>query len=259
MVWDIDPEIVRLGPIGIRYYSLMFVIGFLSMEYYVKGLFKGHGKDPQLVSSLTMHIFVGTFVGARLGHCLFYAPEFYLSNPLEILKVWEGGLASHGGYIGVITAVFIYLKKNPKIKFLWLMDIVAGPALFVGFLIRLGNFFNSEIVGKITDVPWAIIFQRVDPYPRHPAQLYEAFGYLTIALIFMWQNKRKTESTPDGLVFANGLIAPWIFRFIIEFTKDNQSSLSKGAMINMGQMLSVLYLFFGFGLIYYLLKKKAKN
>lgn len=257
MKWNIDPELVSLGPLSIRYYSLMFVIGFITMEKYVKSLFVRAGKNPELVSTLTVYIIAGTFIGARLAHCFFYDPGYYLSNPLAILKVWEGGLASHGGFFGVIVATYMFLRKHKEINFLWLMDCIAGPCLFVGSLIRIGNFFNSEIIGKVTDVPWAIVFQRVDPLPRHPAMLYESFGYFSISLFLAWLFRRKTADSKNGTVLAAAIIVSFTFRFFIEFVKDNQSSLSSGFAINMGQILSLVFATGGVALLLKIRSKKA--
>lgn len=256
MKWNVDPVLLSLGPLAIRYYSLMFVIGFVSMEKYVKGIFQRAGKDPNLVSTLTVYIIAGTFIGARLAHVLFYDPVYYFSNPFSIIKVWEGGLASHGGYAGVIISVVLFLRKHKGINFFWLMDAIAGPCLFVGSLIRIGNFFNSEIVGKVTDVPWAIVFERVDPLPRHPAQLYESIGYFTIALILAWMFRFKVKKLKAGSVLATAIILSFTFRFFIEFVKDNQSTISANLPINMGQLLSIGFVSFG---VILLLKIRSKK
>lgn len=246
MTWDIDPELIRLGPLGIRYYGLMFVIGFTSMEFVVKRIFKSRGLDPNLVSSLTLHIFGGTFIGARLAHCFFYSPEYYLSNPLDILKVWEGGLASHGGFAGVIIATYIFFKKHKdQLKFFWLMDVISGPCLFVGSLIRIGNFFNSEIVGRPTDLPWGIVFAKVDTFARHPAQLYESLGYFTISMILFSMYRFRFDQWKKGYILCNAIMISFGFRFFIEFVKDNQSTISDGFAINMGQILSLMFMSFG--------------
>ncbi len=246
MKWNADPEIFRIGPIALRYYSLMFVIGFVTMDLYVKSLFRKHGKNPHLVSALTNYIVIGMIIGARLAHCFFYDPGYYFSHPLSILKVWEGGLASHGGYVGVMVAVFLFLKKYKELSFAWVMDLIVGPCLFLGFLIRIGNFFNSEIVGRPTDMPWGIIFEKVDYYPRHPAQLYESFGYLCIALFLNYLATKKFDKLPRGSVLAAAFIVSFTFRFFIEFFKDNQSTVSAGFPINMGQILSLVCVLAGF-------------
>lgn len=254
MEWNADPVLISLGPIAIRYYSLMFIIGFITMGYYTKKVFKADGYKPELVDSLTNHIIVGMLIGSRLAHCFFYDPGYYLNHPLEILMIWKGGLASHGGYLGVVIAVSLFLKKSPKMSALWLFDNIVGPCVLVGGLIRIGNFMNSEIIGKASDAPWAIIFKKIDLVPRHPSQLYEAIGYFTLALICMYL-ARKVKSLHRGAVVSIGVIAIFVFRFLIEFTKDNQSSLSESLPINMGQILSLVFVLAG--IVLYIKTKKA--
>lgn len=245
MTWNVDPEILSIGFFSLRYYSLMFILGFLLMGEYVKKLFAKYGRDPELVSSLTTHIIVGMLIGSRLVHCLFYEPQYYLTHIVDILKIWEGGLASHGGYLGVIIAVWIFMKKHPELKFFWIMDLIAGPCLFVGGLIRIGNLFNSEIVGRASDVPWAIIFQRVDPFPRHPAQVYEAIGYFTVAGILFWMEKKKFKEWKKGSILAAAMVLSFAFRFFIEFVKDEQATITISSAVNMGQLLSVAFVIAG--------------
>lgn len=257
MIWNVDPVFLRLGAFEIRYYGLMFALGFLTMDLYVKSLFKKHGKDPELVSSLTTHIVIGMLVGARLAHCLFYEPEIYLSHPIEILKIWEGGLASHGGYAGVLVAVWIYLKKHKDLSFLWIMDLIVGPCLFLGGLIRLGNLFNSEILGHVYEGPFSVVFKRIDNIPRHPAQVYESIGYFTIAAILMWVAKNKFTTLTRGMNLVLAIVLSFTFRFFIEFFKDEQSELVVTNAINMGQWLSLAFVIGGLGLFFYLKKKKA--
>jgi phosphatidylglycerol---prolipoprotein diacylglyceryl transferase len=254
VIWNVDPVLLRLGPFELRYYSLMFVIGFFSMDLYVKGLFKKYGKDPEFVSSLTTHLVLGMLFGSRLAHCLFYEPDYYLSNPIEILKVWEGGLASHGGYVGVMIAVWVYLRKHKDLTFLWIMDLIAGPCLFVGGLIRLGNFFNSEILGEPTSGAFGVVFTRIDQIPRHPAQLYEAVGYFTIACILMSVAKNKFLTWPRGINLAIAIILSFTFRFFIEYFKDEQSHLVLTEAVNMGQWLSLAFVLGGVGLLVKVIK-----
>ncbi|MFL5785109.1 MAG: prolipoprotein diacylglyceryl transferase [Bacteriovoracaceae bacterium] len=245
MVWNVDPEIVSIGPFSLRYYSLMFIIGFLLMGEYVKKLFQKYGKDPELVGSLTTYIIVGMLTGSRLVHCFFYEPQYYFEHLYEVPMIWKGGLASHGGYLGVIIAVWLFMKKHPHLKFFWIMDLIAGPCLFVGGLIRIGNLFNSEIVGKTTDVPWAVIFQRVDPFPRHPAQVYEAIGYFTIAGILCLLERKKFTEWKRGSILAVAIILSFTFRFFIEFVKDEQATISLTPSLNMGQLLSIAFVIGG--------------
>jgi len=243
--WNVDPEIIQVGAFSLRYYSLMFVMGFILMGEYVARRFKVYGKDPVLVSSLTTHIIIGMLVGSRLAHCFFYEPQYYLNNPLDILKIWEGGLASHGGYLGVMIAVGVFLKKHQELKFFWIMDVIAGPCLFVGGLIRLGNLFNSEIVGVPTDVPWAFVFERVDLLPRHPAQIYESIGYFTISFILFAMERKRMNLWKNGTIIAYAIIISFTFRFFIEFLKAEQSTLTIFNFMNMGQILSIGFVFLG--------------
>jgi prolipoprotein diacylglyceryl transferase len=258
MKWNVDPEIFRIGPVALRYYSLFIVIGFVSMSKYVALLFKKEGKDPQDVSTLTTHLIVGMIIGARLGHCLFYDPGYYFAHPLSIFAIWEGGLASHGGYAGVLIAVALYLKKYPHYTFLGLMDMLAGPCLFVGGLIRLGNFMNSEIFGRPTSLPWGITFEKVDSIPRHPSQLYESLGYFAIAFLLAGLYNTKGKIWKSGTVFSIALVLSFFFRFLIEFTKDEQSSLLTQPTINMGQWLSLVFVLFGLGLFYSIQRNRLK-
>lgn len=259
MIWNVDPEIFKIGPFALRYYSLMFVIGFITMGQYVKYLFKRTGKIPEDVSSLTTYIIAGMLIGARLGHCVFYDPVYYWNHPLEVLFIWEGGLASHGGYLGVLIAVYFFLRKKQTYKFLDLMDIVTAPSLFVGGLIRLGNFMNSEIYGKPTDLPWAIVFEKVDNIPRHPSQLYEASGYLLIAGILFYLQKRFLNLWKPGKILSVAIVISFFFRFLVEFTKDEQSSLFSNPAINMGQWLSIMFILFGVALFLYINKSNSSE
>jgi phosphatidylglycerol:prolipoprotein diacylglycerol transferase len=237
----------------------MFIVGFFSMDYFVKRLFVKYGKDPELVSSLTTYIVIGMLIGARLAHCLFYEPEYYLPRPLEILKVWEGGLASHGGYLGVLISVSMFLKKHKDLTFLWLMDRIVGPCLFVGGLIRLGNFFNSEILGDPTSGPFGIVFTRVDQIARHPVQLYESVGYFTIAFILMAIERKQPRNRLFGINLATAIILSFMFRFFIEFLKDEQSQIVLTDAINMGQILSLAFVAGGIVLLVRILKRDSQN
>jgi len=257
MNWNIDPEIVKVGPLALRYYSMMFVIGFISGEQYIKNIFQKRGLNTEIVSSLTVYVIAGTFIGARLGHCLFYSPGYYLSNPLDILKVWEGGLASHGGFLGVVISVILFFRKHKGLELWWLLDTLCAPALFTGSLIRIGNFFNSEIVGIPTDVPWGIVFERVDTLTRHPAQLYEAVGYFTVSVILYLMTKFKSDQWKAGSIISLAFMMAFTFRFFIEFFKDNQSTLSGGFAINMGQILSLAFITAG-ALMYRRFQKHGK-
>lgn len=243
--WNIDPEIFKIGAFGPRYYGLLFATGFMVGYQIMKKIFLHEGYKEEDLSSLLFHLMVGTIVGARLGHCLFYEPTYYLSNPLEILKIWKGGLASHGGSLGVLTAIYIYHRKNPAQKYLWLADRLAIGTAFTAACIRLGNFFNSEILGKVTDLPWAIVFERFDANPRHPSMLYESFSYLCVFFVLMYLYNRYKENTRPGLLL--GTLMTWAFtsRIFIELTKENQVAFENNMFMNMGQLLSIPFIIIG--------------
>jgi len=245
-VWDFSPEIFKIGSFGPRYYGLMFAIGFMVGYSITQKIFLREGRPEEDLSSLLFHIMVGTIVGARVGHCLFYEPEYYLSHPLEILFVWRGGLASHGGTIGVLLALWLYRRKHLDQGYIWLADRLAIGTAFTAACIRVGNFFNSEILGKPTDVPWAIIFAaNNDNIPRHPAMLYEAGAYLILFFIMLWMYWKTNAGEIRGRLI--GLMLAWIFaaRFVIEFFKENQVPFENGMPLNMGQLLSIPFVIIG--------------
>lgn len=262
IVWDINRVILEIyGPLAIRWYSLFFLTGFLIGMWAFTSMARNEGKDPdRYMDTLLFYLILGTIIGARLGHCLFYQTHYYLSNPLKILQIWEGGLASHGGYLGIIIAVYLFTRRFKELTFFWVMDRVAILAVMTGGFIRLGNLFNSEIYGKITDVPWAFIFKKVDSFPRHPTQIYESLSFFLAALIaygFYRYHKRKPL---DGRIFGLCMLLGFAFRSFIEIFKENQEAFEDGMLLNMGQLLSVPFVLIGcflfFGLHKKLLSKK---
>lgn len=201
---------------------------------------------------------LGTVIGARLGHCLFYEPSYYLSHPIEILKVWNGGLASHGAAIGILISVYLFTKKYKDFNYAWVLDRVVIVVALAGFFIRIGNFFNSEIIGLPTDLPWAVVFHRIDALPRHPSMLYESFSYMAI-FIYLWSKYSKWKAeTPKFAIFSRFLILVFSARFLIEFTKENQSLFENGMILNMGQLLSIPLILLGI-FLYFKSKKLQKS
>ena len=180
IVWNVDPDIVHVGPITIRYYGILFALSFFLGYNILRSIFRRESKPESDLETLLTVMMAGTIAGARIGHCLLYDPVYYLTNPLKILMIWEGGLASHGGAIGILLALFLYSRKRPEQPYLWILDRIVIAVALAGLFIRVGNFFNSEILGIPTDLPWAIVFDRIDSVPRHPAQLYEAIAYGSI-------------------------------------------------------------------------------
>lgn len=256
--WNVDPEIFRIGSLAPRWYGISFILGFLIGEKYCsRHLMNEQGFTKDEVSKLLYYMIFGTIIGARLGHCLFYEPGYYLSNPLEMLMVWKGGLASHGGFIGVAIAVFLFNKKVKQISYMWLLDLVAAPSLMTGGFIRLGNLMNSEILGKPTDVPWAFVFQRADNIPRHPAQLYESLGFLIISFVGYFLYEKFSKKWQPGRFIGYIVTFGFLHRFIVEFFKENQVPFEQGMFLNMGQVLSIPLILLGIFLCFYKSNKQA--
>ncbi len=247
--WSPDPVLVSFGPVAIRWYGLCFAAAFLVGYWVAVQIYKREGKDPSELDPLLTYMLIGTLIGARLGHVVFYDPQYYLAHPLEIPQVWEGGLASHGGAAGILFALWLYTRKTGRPSYLWLLDRVVVPTALGGFVIRMGNFFNSEIVGTPTSVPWAVVFDRVDPIPRHPVQLYEAFAYLLIFVLLVLVYLRQAKTNPGGLLL--GLFFALVFsaRFLLEFVKTPQASYEGGFALSVGQLLSIPFILAGVALI----------
>jgi prolipoprotein diacylglyceryl transferase len=250
IIWNPAPEIFSLGSIAPRWYGLAFVIGFFISEKYVSKIMCSNGFTKDHVSKLFTYILIGTILGARLGHCLFYEPSYYLSHPLEILMIWKGGLASHGGFIGVMVASWLFNKKVKEIDYIWLLDVVAAPALMTGGFIRLGNLMNSEILGRASDLPWAVVFKRIDNIPRHPAQVYESIGFFIISGLVYFLYHKHSKTWPKGRFVGIILALGMTHRFFIEFFKENQVAFEQSMTFNMGQLLSVPMFLLGLYLIF---------
>ena len=258
ITWSVGPEIVNLGPISIRWYGLLFALAFVAGFKILQWMYKRENKPVIDVEQVAVYMILGTVIGARLGHCLFYNPEYYLSHPLEILMVWKGGLASHGAAIGILISIYIYTKKK-KESFIALLDKIVILVALGGSFIRLGNLFNSEIIGKPADVPWAFIFTSVDNVPRHPTQLYESLAYLIIFFILISIYKKKSGKLNNGFIFGLFLILLFTFRFFVEFLKENQSPFEAGMILNMGQILSIPFVILGIILIILAVKRKKPD
>ncbi len=253
IVWNIDPVLLHLGALQLRWYGIFFVGSFFIGFQFMQWIYKREGRDPSLLDTLLIYLLVGTVIGARLMHCFAYEPDFYLAHPVEILKVWKGGLASHGGLLGVLIAMYLFTKKYHE-SFFWLISRVAIPGALTAASIRLGNFFNSEIIGIPTDKPWAIIFARIDQLPRHPVQLYESFAYLLLFFL-LWglYLKRKpyfvTRLFP-GLFF----LLVFTIRFFLEFFKTKQADYQWNIPLSTGQVLSIPFILLGLVWVIWALK-----
>ncbi|MCF8241436.1 MAG: prolipoprotein diacylglyceryl transferase [Melioribacteraceae bacterium] len=247
--WDVSPEIFSVGFLSVRWYGLLFATSFILGFQIMTWIYRKEKKPVDDLNDLIWYMILGTVIGARLGHCLFYNPVYYLSNPLEILQIWKGGLASHGAAIGILYALYLYSKKKKDQPYLWVFDRVVITVALAGFFIRTGNLFNSEIIGIPTDLSWGFIFARIDDIPRHPAQLYEAFAYLLIFVVLITIYYKKEGRFRDGYLFGIFLVLVFAFRFVIEFVKENQVSFEEGLILNMGQILSIPLIALGIYLI----------
>lgn len=255
-IWDVNPVLLSLGPITIHWYGALFAAAILSGLQVVKWMYVTESKPVEQLDTLLMYVVFGIIVGARLGHCFFYDPAYYFANPLKILAIWEGGLASHGGGLGVIIAVTFYVRKY-KVDYLWLLDRLAiGTAIF-GVFVRSANFINSEILGTESDVPWAIIFANIDNVARHPAQLYEAIAYLCIFIVLITLYKKSESKAFNGKLLGIFLVLTFIARLSIEFFKEKQAAYAADFAISTGQWLSIPFLIAGFALIFWSSKQKT--
>jgi phosphatidylglycerol:prolipoprotein diacylglycerol transferase len=256
--WDVNPEIFRIGSFAVRWYGLLFASSFLFGYIILQKIFKNENLSESVLDRLTVYVAIGVIVGARLGHCLFYEPDYYLSHPVEILKIWHGGLASHGAAIGIITAIWLFVRKEKK-DFTWAIDRVAIVVALSGFFIRMGNLMNSEIYGVETTVPWGFVFLRNgETAPKHPTQIYEALAYLLIFGLLLWLYWRKKGEYIQGTLISVACILIFVARFFIEFLKEDQVAFESSMKLNMGQLLSIPFIILGGIWLYYSLKKKKR-
>lgn len=268
--WNPDPELINLFGISIRYYGLLWGIGLFCAYFIVRYQYRDKKIDERLFEPLFFYCFFGVLIGARLGHCIFYDPDYYLTSgkgfvemllPIHFLPDggWKftgyEGLASHGGTLGLIVALWMYCRKS-KMHYMDVLDMVAVATPATAFFIRMANLMNSEIIGKPTDVPWAFVFERVDMLPRHPGQLYEAIAYLILFFIMIWLYKKYSKTLRRGFFFGFCLTYIFTFRFFIEFVKENQEAFEDGMMLNMGQWLSVPFVLIGIYFMFFYNRKK---
>lgn len=257
--WDIGPELFSLGPIGIRWYGLAFASSFLFGFLLLRRIFRLEGRPVKNLDKLLLYVLIGTILGARLGHCFFYNPSYFLGNPLEILKLWNGGLASHGGELGALIAAFLYSRNKPLEPYLWLLDRIAIAGGIAGFFIRIGNLFNSEIIGAPTTLPWAFIFEKVDNIPRHPVQLYESVTYGLIFVVLLTIYKKQRYKVKQGIITGLFLLLVFTARFFWEFVKARQASYSSNLPVSVGQLLSIPFLLAGIVLITHSYRKQLSH
>ena len=255
IVWNIRPEIFILpddfplvGGFSVRWYGLLFAMSFIFGYLIFQKMFKKEGIPIKVLDDLSTYMIISTIVGARLGHCLFYEPSYFLSHPLDILKIWEGGLASHGAAVGIMIGLYIFAKRNNK-HYLWILDRISIVIALAGFFIRTGNLMNSEIFGDATTLPWGMVFVNYfgEGYlvAHHPTQLYEALSYLLL-FIFLYRYYWKHNGAPaEGAIFGYFLLILWSLRFLIEFIKLPQVNFESTMFLNMGQLLSIPLIFIG--------------
>lgn len=263
IVWDVNPEIFSIGGLTVRWYGLLFALSFVIGYLIMQKIFKKEKVPQKLLDELATYMIVATVIGARLGHTLFYEPERYLSNPIDILKIWEGGLASHGAAIGILVALYIFALRSKK-SYIWILDRIVIVVALAGFFIRMGNLMNSEIYGHATSLPWGFYFKNAfNPFdvdePRHPTQLYEGLSYLAIFGYLLWHYFRKDGKPMPGYLFAIFLILVFTARFFIEFVKEPQVGFEQDMVLNLGQLLSIPFVLLGVVILIISFRKAAKN
>ncbi|GIU17310.1 prolipoprotein diacylglyceryl transferase [Shewanella sp. MBTL60-007] len=257
-IWNIDPVAIDVMGLKVHWYGILFALAIASGFQVMKRIYIKESLPVESLDNLLMYCVVGIIVGARLAHCLFYDPAYYFSHPLKIFAIWEGGLASHGGGLGAILALYYY-QRQVKLPFLFLLDRLAIATAIFGFFVRMANFVNSEILGLPSTVPWAIVFERVDMLPRHPAQLYEAIAYLLI-FVLLWAIYKLTDmKLKHGAIFGLFLVLVFSSRFLIEMVKVKQAVYADTWTFSAGQLLSIPFLIVGVALLAMPYLRKAKS
>ena len=261
--WHVDPAIFHIGNFELRWYSLLFVSGFILGWFIFKWFFQREKIDTKLLDPLLYTLLICTIVGARLGHCLFYQPDYYLGSWQgfwEIFMPWKGGLASHGGTIALFLGIWWFARhygRKNDFDFVWLLDHLAIAVAFAGAFIRFGNLFNSEIYGVETSLPWGFIYElRGETVPKHPTQLYEGFTYLILGFVLIGLYKWKLDKMYRGEFIGIFLLVCFGSRFLIEFIKEPQVEFEKAMTLNMGQWLSIPFIVLGLGFLFWALDRK---
>jgi len=246
---QINPIAFTIGPLSVHWYGIAFAGTFVFGEWLVRRMLTSERRTDIDTSRLVVYAMVGAVLGARIVHCAFYDPQYYLTHPLKIFAVWEGGLASHGGVIGLILGLIVATRKLATGTLLYLLDRITIPSAVGGAVVRLANFINSEILGKPTESSFGVIFDSVDQIPRHPVQLYEAMCYLTLGLILYLAYARTTVRTKPGKLLGIFLIGIFIPRLLLEFFKVPQAAYEDFMSVSVGQVLSIPFIAFGLFLI----------
>ncbi len=257
--WNAGPDLFSLGPLTVRWYGLCWVMAFALGIYIITKIFQSDGVKREWVDSVFIYVFAGAVIGARLGHVFFYNWSYYSENLVEIPMIWKGGLASHGGAIGIIIALWLFSKKVTKKSILWVLDRVVIPTALGGAFIRLGNFFNHEIYGIPTDVSWGVVFKYgEDALARHPTQIYEALICIIIFVVLLFMFWKTGARQKPGLLLGTFLALLFAGRFLVEFIKENQEPFEANMTFNMGQWLSIPFVVVGIILIVISMTRKVK-
>lgn len=265
IVWDVSPQIIP-GWNTPNYYSLLFITGIILGFYTIKKMFKNEGVEEKVLDSLLIWMIISTIVGMRMGHVIFYGWDYYKNNLIEIFQVWKGGYASHGAAILILITMYFFANNVAKKPYLWVLDRIVTPIAIAGCFIRLGNLMNSEIAGTPTDLPWAFSFPNyindqtglADPSPRHPTQIYEAFGYLMVYLFMLFMYWKRKAYQREGLLFGIFMVALWGIRFFVEYVKEGQTERDFTSALNTGQWLSIPFIIIGIWLVIRALMNKPK-
>jgi prolipoprotein diacylglyceryl transferase len=268
ITWNVDPFVIRTGALSIRWYSLLLVLSFYVSYRFMMHIYESEGKSKNTVLSYGLFILLGLFLGGRLLHCLAYEAEYYLQYPLDIIKPWRGklgsnamfvgyrGMSGHGAAIGIVIAIVLNSIRT-KTSMVWMLDRIAMFGPLIGFFVRIGNFFNSEILGTPSELPWAILFVKTDPVPRHPIQIYEAITYLLIFILCYRYYKQHAGKEKPGAILGLVLVLVYSARFLLEFFKANQSDIETGLVLNMGHLLSIPMIIAGLILLFRPWKNEA--
>jgi phosphatidylglycerol:prolipoprotein diacylglycerol transferase len=245
--WNFDPVLFQVGPLSIHWYGLIFAGAFIAGQAMFSRMLESEHVQVD-ADALLVYSLIGTIVGARIAHCIFYDPSYYLAHPRAVLRIWEGGLASHGGVVGMMAGLWWSWRKfEAQVPYLWLLDRVTVPAAFGAMLVRLANFLNSEIVGVPTGSEvWGVVFEVVDEVPRHPAQLYEGAGYGLIFVALFIVHRRVNERLPVGMLLGWFMVSVFSLRFAVEFIKAPQAVYELAPALSVGQLLSVPFALLGF-------------
>jgi len=268
VIWNVNPEIFHIGALSIRYYGLLFAMAFFVGYLIMENVYKTERVDVRDVDRLSLHMILGVVIGARLGHILFYQPAEYFADPIQILQIWKGGLASHGAAIGIIIAMYLYSRKGPVRSIIWILDRIILTVPIGGFFVRMGNLMNSEIYGHVTNLPWGFKFYPTEYYEEygvektrvitdglyhHPTQIYEGLLYLALFFVLWGLYKKKHATLKPGTLFGVFLILLFGIRFFVEYFKEVQVGFEYDLLakygLNLGQLLSIPFMLLGAGLL----------